>query len=168
MFCFLRYSLDRQPAPGTEPQPAAPKNDRCLLSRMSTTYEEGLEPNLHLPALRSRTDRSRQATYEGKPHGRTANDRKNRSTRRPGQCLSTKRWLARVGGPIDRSTTSHSAARSHPRPAFGCRPKGDQPAPGCRLGVEGPKGGKIKEKVEGTGQRQASERLTTTISRHLG
>jgi hypothetical protein len=27
MFCFLRYSLDRQPAPGTEPQPAALKND---------------------------------------------------------------------------------------------------------------------------------------------
>jgi hypothetical protein len=25
MFCFLRYSLDRQPAPGTEPQPAALK-----------------------------------------------------------------------------------------------------------------------------------------------
>jgi hypothetical protein len=25
MFCFLRYSLDRQPAPGTEPQPATPK-----------------------------------------------------------------------------------------------------------------------------------------------
>jgi hypothetical protein len=27
MFCFLRYSLDRQPAPGTEPQPAALKNE---------------------------------------------------------------------------------------------------------------------------------------------
>jgi hypothetical protein len=25
MFCFLSYSLDRQPAPGTEPQPAALK-----------------------------------------------------------------------------------------------------------------------------------------------
>jgi hypothetical protein len=25
MFCFLRYSLDRQPAPGTEPQLAALK-----------------------------------------------------------------------------------------------------------------------------------------------
>jgi hypothetical protein len=25
MFCVLRYSLDRQPAPGTEPQPAALK-----------------------------------------------------------------------------------------------------------------------------------------------
>jgi hypothetical protein len=25
MFCFLRYSLDRQPVPGTEPQPAALK-----------------------------------------------------------------------------------------------------------------------------------------------
>jgi hypothetical protein len=25
IFCFLHYSLDRQPAPGTEPQPAALK-----------------------------------------------------------------------------------------------------------------------------------------------
>jgi hypothetical protein len=76
MFCFLRYSLDRQPAPGTGPQPAAPKNDRSLASRMSTAYEEGLEPNLRVLALRSRTDRSRQATYEGKLQSRTANDRK--------------------------------------------------------------------------------------------
>jgi hypothetical protein len=67
MFCFLHYSLDWQPGPGTEPQPAAPKNDWLLASRTNTTYEEGLEPNLHLPALRSRTDRSRQATYKGKP-----------------------------------------------------------------------------------------------------
>jgi hypothetical protein len=76
MFCFLRYSLDRQPAPGTEPQPAAPKNDQSLASWMSTAYEEGLEPNLRLPALRSRTDRSWQATYEGKLQSRTTNDRK--------------------------------------------------------------------------------------------
>jgi hypothetical protein len=60
MLCFLRYSLDRQPASGTEPQPAALKNDRFLISRMSTMYEEGLEPNLHLLALRSRTGRSRR------------------------------------------------------------------------------------------------------------
>jgi hypothetical protein len=60
MFCFVRYSLDRQPAPGTEPQPAALKNYRFLISRMSTMYEEGLEPNLHLPALRSRMGRSRR------------------------------------------------------------------------------------------------------------
>jgi hypothetical protein len=76
MFCFLHYSLDRQPALGTEPQPAALNNDRFLISRMSTTYEEGLEPNLHLPAPRSRTDRSRQATYEGKPQRKIINDRK--------------------------------------------------------------------------------------------
>jgi hypothetical protein len=43
---------------------------------MSTTYEEGLEPNVHLPAPHSRTDRSRQATYEGKPQRKTVNDRK--------------------------------------------------------------------------------------------
>jgi hypothetical protein len=76
MFCFLCYSLDRQPAPGTEPQPAAPKNDRLLASQMSTTYEEGLEPNLHLSAPRSQTDRSRQAAYEEKPQSKTINDRK--------------------------------------------------------------------------------------------
>jgi hypothetical protein len=76
MFCFLRCSLDRQPALSTEPQPAAIKNDRFLVSRMSTTCEEGLEPNLRLPAPRSRTDRSLQATYEGKPQGKTVNDRK--------------------------------------------------------------------------------------------
>jgi hypothetical protein len=43
---------------------------------MSTTYEEGLESNLHLPTPRSRTDRSWQATYEGKPQRKTVNDRK--------------------------------------------------------------------------------------------
>jgi hypothetical protein len=77
MFWILRYSLDRQPAPGTEPQPIALKNDRFLVNWMSTTYEEGLEPNLHLPAPRSRTDRSRQATYEGKPQSKTINNRKS-------------------------------------------------------------------------------------------
>jgi hypothetical protein len=30
MFCFLRYSLDRQLAPGTEPQPAALKTIKFL------------------------------------------------------------------------------------------------------------------------------------------
>jgi hypothetical protein len=77
MFCFLRYSLDRQSAPGTEPQPTALKNNRSLVSQMSTMYEEGLKPNLHLPAPRSRTNRSRQATYEGKPQRKTVNDRKS-------------------------------------------------------------------------------------------
>jgi hypothetical protein len=76
MFCFLRYSLDRQPAPGTEPQLAALKNNRFLVSQMITTYGEGLEPNLHLPAPSSRTGRSRQATYEGKRQRKTVNDRK--------------------------------------------------------------------------------------------
>jgi hypothetical protein len=32
--------------------------------------------------------------------------------------------------------------------AFGHQSKGDQPAPGYRLGVEEPKDGEIKEKVE--------------------
>jgi hypothetical protein len=39
-------------------------------------YEEGLEPNLHLPAPCSQTGRSRQAAYEGKPQRKTVNDRK--------------------------------------------------------------------------------------------
>jgi hypothetical protein len=113
-------------------------------------------------------------TGAGRPHTKesrrekTANNRKLARPSVKGQCLLTMRWLARVGCPINRSTTSHSVARSHPRLAFGCRPKGDQLAPGCRLGVEGPKGGKIKEKVEGTGQRQASEWMTITVSRCLG
>jgi hypothetical protein len=72
-------------------------------------------------------------------------------------------WLAQAGCPTNRSTTSHPAARSHPRLAFGCRPKGDQPALGYRLGVEGPKDGEIKEKVEGTGIRQASKWLMITV-----
>jgi hypothetical protein len=36
------------------------------------------------------------------------------------------------------------------------------------LGVEGPKGGEIKEKVEGTGLRQANEWSMDTVSRCLG
>jgi hypothetical protein len=72
-------------------------------------------------------------------------------------CYSLKnrvRWLIVACG-LDqarsfthRSTTPHPAARSHPRLAFGCQSKGDQPTPGCQLGVEGPKDGEIKEKVE--------------------
>jgi hypothetical protein len=54
-----------------------PKNDRFLISQMSTMYEVGLEPNLHLPTLCSRTDRSRQATYKGKPQRKIINDRKS-------------------------------------------------------------------------------------------
>jgi hypothetical protein len=61
----------------------SPKNDRFLISWMSTTYEEGLEPSLHLPAPGSRTGRSWQATYKGKPQGKTEND--NCSTKRRGQ-----------------------------------------------------------------------------------
>jgi hypothetical protein len=53
-----------------------PKNDRSLVSRMSTTYEVGHEPNLHPPAPRSRADKSRQATYEGKPQRKTVNDKR--------------------------------------------------------------------------------------------
>jgi hypothetical protein len=44
---------------------------------MSTTCEFGLEPNLRPPAPRSRTGRSQQATYAGKPQGKTTNDKKS-------------------------------------------------------------------------------------------
>jgi hypothetical protein len=43
---------------------------------MSTTYEEGLKPNLHLLAPHSQADRGWQTTYEGKLQSKTANDRK--------------------------------------------------------------------------------------------
>jgi hypothetical protein len=39
-------------------------------------YGTGLEPNLHPPAPRSRLGRSRQTTYEGKPQGKIANDKR--------------------------------------------------------------------------------------------
>jgi hypothetical protein len=62
--------------------------------------------------------------------------------------LIVVRGLDQAGSLTHRSTTPHPAARSHPRLAFGCQSKGDQMAPSCQLGVEGPKGGEIKEKVE--------------------
>jgi hypothetical protein len=62
--------------------------------------------------------------------------------------LIVVRGLDQARSLMCRSTTPHPAARSHPRPAFGYRSKGDQPAPGRRLGVEGPKDGEIKEKAE--------------------
>jgi hypothetical protein len=115
-------------------------------SRISTSCESDPEPNLHPPAHDSRLGWSRQVTHLGKPLGR--------KTRTPNVIakLSSK-------CPRNQSTTSYPAACSHPRPAFGCRPKGDQPAPGCRLGVEGPKGGEMKEKVEETRLERASKRL---------
>jgi hypothetical protein len=72
-----------------------------------------------------------------------------RSPKNRAYWLIVVRGLDQARSLIHQSTTPHPAARSHPRPAFSCRSKGDQPAPGCRLGVEGPKDGEIKEKVEG-------------------
>jgi hypothetical protein len=89
----------------------------------------------------------------GYPHWKIAK-RTERETIHERSPKNRAHWLIVVHGLdqarslIHRSTTSHLAARSHPRPAFGCRSKGDQPAPGCQLGVEGPKDGEIKEKVE--------------------
>jgi hypothetical protein len=62
--------------------------------------------------------------------------------------LIVVRGLDQAGSFTHQSTTPHPAARSHPRLAFGCQSKGDQPAPGYRLGVDGPKDGEITEKVE--------------------
>jgi hypothetical protein len=62
--------------------------------------------------------------------------------------LIVVRGLDQAGSLTHQSTTPHPTARSHPRLAFGCQSKGDQPAPGCQLGVEGPKDGEIKGKVE--------------------
>jgi hypothetical protein len=76
MFCFLRYSLDWQLAPGTELQPTALKNDRTPASRMSTLCGVDLEPNLRPLAPRSWLDRNRQTTYEGMPQGKTINDKR--------------------------------------------------------------------------------------------
>jgi hypothetical protein len=66
---------------------------------------------------------------------------------------------------IRRSTTPHPTARSHPRSAFGCRSKGDQPAPGYRLGAEGPKDGEIKENAEGGKAKSSSQ---TTRNQYVG
>jgi hypothetical protein len=62
--------------------------------------------------------------------------------------LTVVHGLDQAGSFTHQSTTPHPAARSHPRLAFGCQSNGDQPALGYRLGVEGPKDGEIKEKVE--------------------
>jgi hypothetical protein len=71
-----------------------------------------------------------------------------RSPKNRAHWLTVVRGLDQARSLTHRSTTPHPAARSHPRPAFGCRSKGDQPALGCWLGVEGPNDGEIKEKVE--------------------
>jgi hypothetical protein len=89
----------------------------------------------------------------GHPHRKIAKrtERKNVNERSPKNrvhWLIVVRGLDQAGSLTHRSTTPHPAAHSHPRLAFGCRSKGDQPAPGCRLGVEGPKDGEIKEKVK--------------------
>jgi hypothetical protein len=112
---------------------------------MSTMCGLDPEPNLH--------PEPRAMELVGHPHRKIAKraERKNVNERSP---TNRVRWLIVVCG-LDqarslthRSTTPHPVARSHPRLAFGCQSKGDQPAPGCRLGLEGPKDGEIKEKVE--------------------
>jgi hypothetical protein len=73
--------------------------------------------------------------------------------------LIVARGLDQAGSFMHRSTTSHPAARSHPRLAFGFQSKGDQPAPGYRLGVEGSKDGEIKKKVK-RGQVKSGSQTT--------
>jgi hypothetical protein len=112
---------------------------------MSTVCGSDPEPNLH--------PEPREMEPAGHPLRKIAKrtERKNINERSP---TNRVRWLIVVhgldqaGSLTHRSTTPHPAARSQPRLAFGCQSKGDQLAPGCRLGVEGPKDGEIKEKVE--------------------
>jgi hypothetical protein len=120
------------------------------------------EPNLH--------PKSRAMEPAGHSHGKIAKrtEREAVNERSP---KNHAHWLIVVCG-LDqarslmrRSTTPHPAARSHPRPTFGYRSKGDQPAPGCRLGVEGPKDGEIKEK----GKRgQVKSGSQTTRNQYVG
>jgi hypothetical protein len=112
---------------------------------MSTMCESDLEPNLH--------PEPRGMEPVGHPLRKIAKrtERKNVNERSPTNrvCwLIVVRGLDQAGSLTHRSTTPHPAVRSHPRLAFDCQSKGDQSAPGCRLGVEGPKDGEIKEKVE--------------------
>jgi hypothetical protein len=112
---------------------------------MSTMCGSDPVPNLH--------PEPRAIEPAGHPHWKIAKrtERENVNEHSP---KNRVHWLIDVHGldqarPLThRNTTPHPAARSHPRLAFGCRSKGDQPAPGCRLGVEGPKDGEKKEKVE--------------------
>jgi hypothetical protein len=91
---------------------------------------------------------SRQVTHMGKSLRGQDVKTNEHSPRNRAHWSIVVHGLDQAGSLTHRSTTPHPATRSHPRPAFGCRSKGDQPAPGCRLGVEGPKDGEIKEKVE--------------------
>jgi hypothetical protein len=89
----------------------------------------------------------------GHPHRKIAKrtEHKNVNERSPknrAHGLIVVCGLDQAGSLTHRSTTTHPAACSHPRLAFGYQSKGDQPAPGCRLGVEEPKDGEIKEKVK--------------------
>jgi hypothetical protein len=116
-----------------------------LVRRMSTMCELDPEPNLQ--------PKSRAMEPAGHSHWKVAKRTKHgavneRSPKKRAHWLIVVRGLDQARSLIRRSTTPHPIARSHPRPTYGCRSKGDQPAPGCRLGVEGPKDGEIKEKAK--------------------
>jgi hypothetical protein len=112
---------------------------------MSTVY--GSDPKPNLPP------EPREMEPAGHPLRKIA---KRTERKNVNECSPTNRvrWsivvrgLDQAGSLTHQSTTPHPVARSHPRLAFGCQSKGDHPVPGCRLGVEGPKDGEIKEKVE--------------------
>jgi hypothetical protein len=109
---------------------------------------------------------SRQVIHTGKSlREQNAKPLNERSPPNHAHWLIVVRRLDQARPLVRRSTTSHPAARSHPRPAFGYRSKGDQLAPGCRLGVEGPKDGEIKEKAE---RGQVKSGSQTTRSQYVG
>jgi hypothetical protein len=112
----------------------------------------------------SRGRRSRQVIHTGK----SLRGQNERSPLTHAHWLKVMRKLDQARLLIRRSTTPHPAARSHPRPAFGSRSKGDQPAPGCRLGVEGPKDGGIKEKAERGQVKFGSQTTGNQCVRNLG
>jgi hypothetical protein len=93
-----------------------------LVRRTSTVCEPDPETHLH--------PRSRAMEPAGRPHGKIAKgtEREVVNERSP---KNHAHWLIVVSGLdqarslVRRSTTPHPAARSHPRPAFGCRSKGD-------------------------------------------
>jgi hypothetical protein len=134
----------------------ATRRIESLVRRTSTMCGSDHMLNLH--------PKPRAMEQVGHPHWKIAKRTERaavneRSPKNRAYWLIVVRGLDQTRSLMRRSTTPHPAARFHPRPAFGCRSKGDQPAPGCRLGVEGPNDGEIKEKAE-RGQVKSGSQIT--------
>jgi hypothetical protein len=135
-----------------------------LVRRTSTVCEPDHEPNLE-PKSRAMEPAGHSYRKVAKWTERGAVN--ERSPKNRVHWLIVVRGLDQARSFIRRSTTPHPAARSHPRPAFGYRSKGDQPAPGCQLGVEGPKDGEIKEKAERGQVKSGSQNNRKPIRREF-